>query len=208
MPRVKTNIKKEKLIKAAIEVFGEKGFKNTTIPKIAKKAGIATGTFYLYFEDKSHIFLESLRQISFQLRNYLDDAFQRAWETLQGRAPVQDDARLATYTVYRAFFDYVDKYRKHFLIIFREGMSYHPEFSNLMWDIFRELAEDTRARLNTGLQLNIIRKLTRVETDAIAWGIVGMLSQVAQLYMEGAYSREELLNALADFTLKGIQKEE
>lgn len=205
MPRVKTNVKRKKLLNSAIEVFGKKGFKKTSIPDITKKAGLATGTFYLYFEDKSEIFIESLRQVSFELRNYLEDAFQRVWESAKGKIPGPEDARFAVYATYSAFFDYVDKYKNQFLMVFREGMSYHPELSSMMRDIFRELAEDTRARLNIGLQLNILRKLTRVETEVISWGIIGMLSQVAQLYIDNDYSREELLNALVDFTMKGIQ---
>lgn len=205
MPRPKKDIKRERLINSAIEVFAKKGFKGTSVPEIAKRAGVATGTFYLYFRDKSHIFLESIRRVSVQLRNYLEDAFQNAWSSLGGRAPEPEDGRKAVYATYSAFFDYVDRYRKQFLIVFREGMSYHPELADMMWDIFRELAEDTKTRINTGLQLQIIRKLSRVEVEAIAWAIVGMLSQCAQAYIEGGYEREELVNALVDFTMKGIQ---
>lgn len=207
MPRVKTNIKREKLLKAAIEVFGKKGFKNASVPEIAKKAGMATGTFYLYFKDKSHIFVEALREIGFQLRKHLDNAFQNAWNGLQGRTPGPGDARPAIHAVYNAFFDYVDRYRNHFLIVFREGMSYNPEFSGLMWDIFRELMNDTKSRLSVGLQLGIIRNLTHMEVEAISWAIVGTLSMSAQAYLEGEMGREELVNSLVDFTLKGIKKE-
>jgi AcrR family transcriptional regulator len=44
--------KKEKIIYAAIEVFKEKGIEKTKISDIVKLAGIAQGTFYLYFPSK------------------------------------------------------------------------------------------------------------------------------------------------------------
>ncbi|MED0965464.1 TetR family transcriptional regulator [Bacillus paramycoides] len=44
--------KKEKIIFAAIEVFQEKGVEKTKISDIVKLAGIAQGTFYLYFPSK------------------------------------------------------------------------------------------------------------------------------------------------------------
>lgn len=44
--------KRENIIEAATTVFMEKGTEKTTISDIVKKAGIAQGTFYLYFPTK------------------------------------------------------------------------------------------------------------------------------------------------------------
>ncbi|HBI22779.1 MAG TPA: hypothetical protein DDX84_00875, partial [Nitrospiraceae bacterium] len=48
--------KREKILKAAISSFAQKGYHDTSISKIINKAGIARGTFYLYFENKRQIF--------------------------------------------------------------------------------------------------------------------------------------------------------
>lgn len=44
--------KKSRLLHAAKEVFAEKGLEKATISEIVKKAGMAQGTFYLYFSSK------------------------------------------------------------------------------------------------------------------------------------------------------------
>lgn len=44
--------KRSKLFNAAYELFASKGINNTVIDDIVKKAGVAKGTFYLYFKDK------------------------------------------------------------------------------------------------------------------------------------------------------------
>lgn len=44
--------KREKIIHAALEVFQEKGIEKTKVSDIVKLAGIAQGTFYLYFPSK------------------------------------------------------------------------------------------------------------------------------------------------------------
>ena len=44
--------RRERIIKAAREIFAESSFQNMSIKSIAQKAGIATGTFYLYFTNK------------------------------------------------------------------------------------------------------------------------------------------------------------
>uniref|UniRef100_A0A7C5YZC9 TetR/AcrR family transcriptional regulator n=1 Tax=Caldicellulosiruptor owensensis TaxID=55205 RepID=A0A7C5YZC9_9FIRM len=52
-------IKENKLLDAAYHLFVEKGITATAIDEIVKKAGVAKGTFYLYFKDKEDI-LEKL----------------------------------------------------------------------------------------------------------------------------------------------------
>lgn len=44
--------KKELIVDAAIQVFRERGIEKTTVSHIVKAAGIAQGTFYLYFPSK------------------------------------------------------------------------------------------------------------------------------------------------------------
>ena len=44
--------KEKKILDSAFILFTEKGFKNTSIQEIVDHAGIAKGTFYLYFKDK------------------------------------------------------------------------------------------------------------------------------------------------------------
>jgi AcrR family transcriptional regulator len=41
--------RREQILKAATEVFIRKGFGAATIPEIARTAGLAAGTIYLYF---------------------------------------------------------------------------------------------------------------------------------------------------------------
>ena len=47
--------KEKKLLDSAFELFTEKGFKETSIQEIVNHAGVAKGTFYLYFKDKYEI---------------------------------------------------------------------------------------------------------------------------------------------------------
>ncbi|HWO96364.1 MAG TPA: TetR family transcriptional regulator [Bacillus sp. (in: firmicutes)] len=48
-----TNDKYNKILQAAIEIISEKGLNKTVISDIVKKAGVAQGTFYLYFNSKN-----------------------------------------------------------------------------------------------------------------------------------------------------------
>lgn len=58
--------KRRFILEAAAAVFGAKGFHAATVKDIADRAGIAHGTFYLYFTDKKDVYVELSRQ--FQVR--------------------------------------------------------------------------------------------------------------------------------------------
>jgi TetR/AcrR family transcriptional regulator len=50
--------RKEKILKAALQVYVEKGYAATEIGDVAKQAGLARGLVYYYFEDKLSLFRE------------------------------------------------------------------------------------------------------------------------------------------------------
>jgi TetR/AcrR family fatty acid metabolism transcriptional regulator len=59
--------KRDRILKAAIKVFAKKGFYATRVSEIAKAAGVADGTIYLYFKNKDDvlitIFEDGLKQL-------------------------------------------------------------------------------------------------------------------------------------------------
>jgi len=53
--KVKNNDKYSRILEAAIKIFAVQGFFQSTISQIAKEAGVADGTIYLYFKNKDDI---------------------------------------------------------------------------------------------------------------------------------------------------------
>src|SRR5688572_23302911 len=51
------NDKRERILAAAERVFAEHGFFNTRVAEIAKVAGVADGTIYLYFKSKDDLLI-------------------------------------------------------------------------------------------------------------------------------------------------------
>ncbi|HEX7708295.1 MAG TPA: TetR/AcrR family transcriptional regulator [Thermoanaerobaculia bacterium] len=60
--------KRERILRAAIDVFAEHGYFNAKVAQIAKAAGVADGTIYLYFDGKEDILITIFRE---HTRNYL-----------------------------------------------------------------------------------------------------------------------------------------
>lgn len=69
--------KYNKILISAIDVISEKGFEKTSVSDIVKKAGIAQGTFYLYFSSKSAL-------IPAIADNLLTITLERIKEKIQG----------------------------------------------------------------------------------------------------------------------------
>jgi len=51
--------RRDQILRAAVKIFGERGYSSATISDIANEAGVAHGTVYLYFRSKADI-LQSL----------------------------------------------------------------------------------------------------------------------------------------------------
>ncbi|MBI1967405.1 MAG: TetR/AcrR family transcriptional regulator [Gemmatimonadetes bacterium] len=55
------DLTRQRLVRAALELFTTRGYHLTTTPLIAKKAGVAEGTIYRHFEGKQHLLNELYR---------------------------------------------------------------------------------------------------------------------------------------------------
>jgi len=55
------DLTRQRLIRAALELFTTRGYHDTTTAQIAKKAGIAEGTIYRHFASKQHLANELYR---------------------------------------------------------------------------------------------------------------------------------------------------
>ncbi len=49
--------KRERILRAAIKIFSQKGFFNSKVSDIARSAGVADGTIYLYFKNKDDLLI-------------------------------------------------------------------------------------------------------------------------------------------------------
>jgi AcrR family transcriptional regulator len=61
-----------RLVRAAKEVFEEKGFQEARVSDIAQRAGVAKGLVYYYFETKQAIFREVAAEVDRELAHAID----------------------------------------------------------------------------------------------------------------------------------------
>ena len=69
---------RRRLIEAAEDVFAGHGYHEASIVKITERAGVAQGTFYLYFRTKAEIFEELVDDLNRRVRRAMTDATEGA----------------------------------------------------------------------------------------------------------------------------------
>ena len=87
----KNNEKYEAILSAAVKVIGQAGYHNAPISKIAREAGVADGTVYLYFKNKEDILISILRETI----GTIVDRIQEDWASVENR-PVEALQRIVT----------------------------------------------------------------------------------------------------------------
>ena len=89
----KTQARRAELLRAAREVLAEKGFDATTVSEIVARAGVAQGTFYLYFPSKLAV-----------VRTLVDELWLRIEQALRSTyAEVSDLGEMIERSVEAAF---------------------------------------------------------------------------------------------------------
>ena len=122
-----------KLLEAAAQEFGRRGYHEAAITGITQRAGVALGTFYTYFESKEELFRALVRDMSQATRAHVAEAVRGAPDRLAaerlGLAAFLEFTR-AHPELYRiveeAQFVAEDVYRAHYLSFvegYRQGLA-------------------------------------------------------------------------------------
>jgi len=73
-----------KILDAAREEFGQRGFSESSIVGITQRAGVALGTFYTYFDSKEALFQALVRDMSAQVRDHVAPVLKESTDALEG----------------------------------------------------------------------------------------------------------------------------
>lgn len=90
--------KRERIHRAAIEVFARRGYFNARVSEIAKAAGVADGTIYLYFQGKEDILIQVFRE---GMRDFLSALRREIESTTDPRARLEKIIRFHLETIGR-----------------------------------------------------------------------------------------------------------
>jgi len=134
MGRLKDDSRRWSIVESAFRVFGERGFRSTTMKHIAQAAGIAPGSIYTYFRDKDDLFrtaveegwkeflsefqgvVQSQRPLEERIEALLDMGFAKLKEGLPLlRGMLFEASRM------QAFHSNLDSFCEHVVTLLEEG---------------------------------------------------------------------------------------
>jgi len=147
---------RQRILEAAEEVFGNKGFHRASIAEITQRARVAQGTFYVYFPDKEAAFTELVRDLSHSLRC----AIAQAVEGISDRTEVE---RVG----FRTFFVFLRKH-PHLHCIIRQAQFVDEEL--FRW-FYRRLAQGYIRGLTQAMETGQIRSLN---PECLAYCLMGI----------------------------------
>jgi AcrR family transcriptional regulator len=183
------------ILEAALRTFGEKGFHQTTVADIIQAAGIARGTFYLYFEGKSAIFLELLDGLLAELRGSIVGVDRK-----EGAPPlgVQLDA-----IVHRVLRTVADN-RLLSTIIIREAVGLGDEVDMRLRLFYQKLLRYIRLALEEGRRVGLLRP---IDTEVAAICVLGSVKQLMEQYVmaeDDEFDVDRAALGVLDYNLHGL----
>jgi AcrR family transcriptional regulator len=147
---------RRKLLDAAEQIFGELGYPDASIVKITEAAGVAQGTFYLYFASKREIFDELVVDLNRRIRRAMKEASEQGETRLQAE-------RLG----FEAYFRFTKEHPSLYRII-RQAEFVSPRMLRYHYD---RLSEGYVQALREAVERG---EIGEVDPDVTAWALMGM----------------------------------
>jgi AcrR family transcriptional regulator len=184
------------LADVALKLWAERGYDGTSVASIAREAGIAKGTFYLYFETKGELLLEVLRRNSL-VPNVLALMRDLQTETLEA----------AVHGFVRGAWRHLGAQRELLLVALREMPTHLEEARHA----FEQVVVPTNAALARYLESRIDpARASQISTVISVRALIGMVIVVflTQELLGGGrllpVPEADIANTIAEIFLHGV----
>lgn len=166
----------DQIIETAKTLFSLKGYLATSVNEIIAESGIATGTFYLYFDDKLALYTYILARYRKEIRRILNEAIKDATTRY-------DKERLGL----RAFLKFAWKDRLAYRIIW-ESMFVDEK---LFKDYYQTFSADYIRQLSKAVQEGEVRN--DVDLETLSYMLMGVSNFVGlQILFRESLSEKDL----------------
>ncbi len=162
----KTRATKKRLLRAARELFAEKGLDLTTIDDITQRADLAKGTFYYHFTDKNEIIADLIEQVLDGLVRLMEERCREA-----------DDLTSLLEAIIQAHIDYFSTRWEDFVLYYqgRADLKLKEGYSGLEIPFIRYL-ESIEVLVESVIQKDLEHPFLRRMACAVAGFLSGYYS--------------------------------
>ena len=191
--------RRQQILTAATAVFAKRGFRAAGVTDIVTAAGVARGTFYLYFESKAQVFLA-----------IADDFYDRLELAIeQGAAPPSTagaaDGRSFLQASFRRWFEFFHLHRLAATVMLKEAPAIDPRFDRGIAELRQSAYTHFADRFRRFQQLGLVR--TSLSPDIVAHLQVGMFEELVKAFVLSVDDPDVdgLADQMADFEWNGVR---
>lgn len=188
--------RRAEVLEAARAVFGEKGYHSASVGEIIGRAGIARGTFYLYFENKRAIFEE-----------LLDGYLLRIWGAVS-RVDLGEGAPSPVSQIHQnvsRVLAVLAANRALNRILLRHAVGLDAEIDRKLDEFYGRLLERIEGALALGQQMGVVRP---GGTRMLAVCVLGTIKEVTAHYLLGplpeSMDQESAAREILEYNLHGL----
>jgi AcrR family transcriptional regulator len=163
--RLGASQRREQLVATAQRLFGEHGYRATTMEDIANAAGVTKPLLYQHFASKRALYLELVQQVSTELLDALRSAHGRA-----------EGPRQMTENAYRAYFELIVTHEDAFRLLFGRSAPEDPELSNA--------ARQVETAVLDMIERTMPKNLAPEHRRLLAYAMVGMAEGGTHFWVE------------------------
>ncbi len=190
------NQRREQILSAARKVFSVKGYHACSVADILAEAGIARGTFYLYFPSKRHIFDELLEGMFSQITSSVHRI-----EIGPGAEPQLDQM----FHNIHAVVDVLEDNRELTIIMLREAVGLDADFDHKLQAFYDRICQMLESALSLGQTMGLVRECN---TRLVAYFVLGSVKEmmIQLLTDDGAKKpdRDTLVREIMAYNLRGL----
>lgn len=174
--------RRRELLRAAMQVFAEKGYQQTSVADILGGANIARGTFYRYFDSKKDCFEQALDIFISRLRGPIGE--------LDMSRPLEEKELLDLYQRVAQLMLSSAIDREFSRVVLTEASGSERAFREKLLNFYEEVTEMTAGFLRAAMESGRARKL---DPETTARCILGMVKEVVLTWAERQDKREDLM---------------
>ncbi len=181
---------RSRLLESARVLFAEKGLRGVTTHDIARRAGVAAGTFYLHFTDKRALFREIMEQSLESLRI-----------TMERASATAPDLAAAVRANVTALVDFAEAHRDLVRILFSVDSDAAAVSAAVLDELATGLAAVRRQRQQAG------QASPDLDASVLSQALVGMWARVVAWWADDPTRapRDAVIETLTRIQLEGTQ---
>jgi len=190
--------RKDEILKAALKLFAQKGYYQTSISEIAEAAEFSIGTLYGFFKNKEELFFTMFRGVLEEIAG-----------EVQAKMAEAGGPREKLKALIESLFGYFEHRYEAFDILFAARKDLDPALKDEMGETIHEMQltfqKNLVAIIQDGINQGIFRPL---RPEEMALTFMGLVNGSAFMWIESgrSYSIRERVPEILEIFYRGVEK--